>query len=112
MIYAEGKDQRMTDEGSGYAPGAQVEVRDEQWLVRNVIPTRRDGRMIEVTGGGPFVRGVDAVFYDSLDTVKILDPRSTRLVPDDSPNHRRARLYLEAVIRKSFLPQTAHGLAL
>jgi len=102
----------MTDEGSGYAPGAQVEVRDEQWLVRNVIPTRRDGRMIEVTGVSPFVRGVDAVFYDSLDTVKILDPQSTRLVPDDSPNHRRARLYLEAVIRKSFLPQTEHGLAL
>ena len=102
----------MAAERTGYAPGAQVEVRDEHWLVRNVTPTRVDGWMIEVTGVSPFVRGMDAVFYDGLDKVRILDPRTTRLVPDDSPNHRRARLYLEAVIRKSFLPQTEHGLAL
>jgi ERCC4-related helicase len=102
----------MTADGTGYAPGAQVEVRDELWLIRNVTPTRLDGQMIEVTGVSPFVRGIDSVFYDLIDEVRVLDPRTTRLVPDDSPNHRRARLYLEAVIRKSFLPQTEHGLAL
>ncbi|WP_084701898.1 DEAD/DEAH box helicase [Cryptosporangium arvum] len=68
--------------------------------------------MLEVTGVSPFVRDVDAVFYASLDTITPLDPRKTILVPDDSPYHRRARLYLEAVIRKSFLPQTETGLAL
>lgn len=102
----------MTADGTGYAPGAQVEVRDELWLIRNATSTRLDGWMIEVTGVSPFVRGIDSVFYDGIDKVRVLDPRTTRLVPDDSPNHRRARLYLEAVIRKSFLPQTEHGLAL
>ncbi|WP_224275693.1 DEAD/DEAH box helicase [Streptomyces sp. LS1784] len=96
----------------GFAAGAQVLVRDEQWLVRKVDPTERDGWMVEVTGVSPFVRGMDAVFYSRLDEIQVLDPRETRLVADDSPNHRRGRLYLEAVVRKSFLPQTEHGLAL
>jgi superfamily II DNA or RNA helicase len=99
-------------EPASFPPGAQVEVRDEVWLVRKVTTTRRDGAMLEVTGVSPFVRNVDAVFYTSLDTITPLDPRKTLLVPDDSPHHRRARLYLEAVVRKSFLPQTENGLAL
>lgn len=89
-----------------------MRIRDEQWLVKKVANTRQDGWMIEVTGVSAFVRGTDAVFYDKLDEIEVLDPRRTRLVPDDSPNHRRARLYLEAVIRKTALPQTEHGLAL
>ncbi|MFF6786833.1 SNF2-related protein [Streptomyces sp. NPDC012510] len=95
-----------------YAPGAQVLVRDELWLVRKVRPTRRDGWMVSVTGVSSFVRGMDAVFYSRLDEIQVLDPRETVLVPDDSPNHRRARLYLEAVIRKTPLQQVEHGLAL
>ncbi|MQS99186.1 DEAD/DEAH box helicase [Streptomyces jumonjinensis] len=97
---------------SGYAAGAQVEIRDELWLVRKCTPTASDGWMVEVTGISSFVRGVEAVFYDKLDLVSVLDPRETRLVPDDSANHRRARLFLEAIIRKTFLPQTEHGLVL
>lgn len=97
-----------------FAPGAQVRVRDEQWLVRKVANTR-DGWMIEATGMSSFVRGADAVFYEDIegpDRIEVLDPKKTRLVADDSPNHRRARLYLEAVLRKTALPQTEHGLAL
>jgi ERCC4-related helicase len=112
----------MTDgnndqQGSGgderlFSPGVQVRVRDEQWLVKKVLQTRHDGQMLEVTGVSPFVRGADAVFYTKLDKVKPLDPRRTALVADGSPHHRRARLHLEATIRKTALPQTEHGLAL
>lgn len=98
--------------GAGFAAGAQVLVRDELWLVRSVSKTDRDGWMLDVTGLSPLVRGTDAVFYESLDTIRTLDPRATRLVADDSPNHRRARLFLEAVIRKTALPQTERGLGL
>jgi ERCC4-related helicase len=99
-------------ESSGFPPGSQVLVRDEQWLVRKCTKTERDSWMIEVTGVSSFVRGVEAVFYNRLDGIRILDPRDTTLVADDSPNHRRARLFLEAVFRKTALPQTEHGLAL
>lgn len=100
------------DAGPRFPPGVQVRIRDEQWLVRRVVPTRRDGWMLAVTGVSPLVRGMEAVFYEALDDVVTLDPRLTRLVGDDSPHHRRARLYLEAVLRKTPLPQTEHGLAL
>ncbi|SPE99498.1 RNA polymerase-associated protein RapA [Streptomyces sp. MA5143a] len=96
----------------GFAPGSQVVVRDEQWLVKKVADTKYDGWMVEVTGVSALVRGMDAVFYDKLDHIEPIDPDKTRLVADSSPNHRKARLYLEAVIRKTALPQTEHGLAL
>jgi ERCC4-related helicase len=95
-----------------FAPGSQVMVRDEQWLVKKVADTPYDGWMVEVTGVSSLVRGTEAVFYEKLDQIEPLDPHKTRLVSDSSPNHRKARLYLEAVIRKTALPQTEHGLAL
>jgi ERCC4-related helicase len=98
--------------GRGIAPGAQIVVRDELWLVRKTRQTARDGLRIEATGVSDFVRDSEAVFFTSLDRIEPLDPRATRLVPDTSSEHRLARLYLEAVIRKSFLPQLERGLAL
>ncbi|WFB05928.1 DEAD/DEAH box helicase [Streptomyces sp. LX-29] len=94
-----------------FAPGAQVRIRDEQWLVKSVAESR-DGLMVEVSGVSSFVRGTDAVFYSGLDRIEVLDPRKTRLVPDETSKHAKARLYLEAVIRKTALPQTEHGIAL
>ncbi len=94
-----------------FAPGAQVRIRHEQWLVKSVDESR-DGMMVEVSGVSSFVRGTDAVFYSGLDQIDVLDPRKTRLVPDDTSRHAKARLYLEAVIRKTALPQTEHGIAL
>ncbi|WSC41008.1 site-specific integrase [Streptomyces sp. NBC_01763] len=72
-----------------YAPGAQVRVRDEQWLVKTVTPVGDEDWMVEATGVSSFVRGTDAVFYDKLDYIEALDPKKTLLVPDDSPNHRK-----------------------
>lgn len=101
----------LTGARPAFAPGAQVRIRDEQWLVKSVAESR-DGFMVEVSGVSSFVRGTDAVFYSGLDQIDVLDPRKTRLVPDDTSKHAKARLYLEAVIRKTALPQTEHGLAL
>jgi ERCC4-related helicase len=102
----------LAGQAAHFPPGVQVRIRDEQWLVRRVGTTRHDGSMLEVIGVSPFVRGTEAVFYSELDQIDVLEPRNTLLVGDDSPHHRRARLYLEAVIRKTPLPQTEHGLAL
>jgi ERCC4-related helicase len=98
--------------GGGIAPGAQIVVRDELWLVRSTQETAHDGLRIEVTGVSDFVRDAEAVFFTSLDEIEVLDPHATVLVPDGSRKHQVGRLYLEAVIRKSFLPQIEHGLAL
>ncbi|WP_413801418.1 DEAD/DEAH box helicase [Streptomyces iranensis] len=101
--------------GSGddqYPAGAQVFVRNEVWLVRNTTRTEFDGVRVEVVGVSEFVRDHEAVFFTKLDDIELVDPRRTELVADDSPNFRRARLFLEAVLRKTSLPQSERGLAL
>lgn len=88
------------------AAGAQVEVRDEEWLVRSVRRTERDGLRLEVMGASELVRDQDAVFFTALDSVAVLDPRATRLVVDDTPSFRRSRLWLESLLRQSPTPSS------
>ncbi|MEU7185239.1 DEAD/DEAH box helicase [Streptomyces sp. NPDC045369] len=95
-----------------YPAGAQVVVRDEEWLVRSSMPTTDDGTRIEVVGVSEFVRDQEAVFFSGLDRIELLNPRATALVMDDSPNYRRSRLFLEAVLRRTALPQSERRLAL
>lgn len=86
------------------AAGERVVVRDEEWLVRSVRTTERDGTRVEVTGIGELVRDQDAVFFDSLDMIDRLDPRDGKLVLDASAGFRRSRLWLESVRRSSPVP--------
>lgn len=103
----------MSEQGeTRYPPGAQILVRDEEWLVRTSISTERDGDKIEATGVSEFVRDEEAVFFTCIDQVELLQPEKTRLVPDTSSYFRRGRLFLEAVLRKTPLPQSERGLAL
>ncbi|MFE0448561.1 SNF2-related protein [Streptomyces fungicidicus] len=101
-----------SDQDAQFPPGAQILVRDEVWLVRNATRTEHDGARIEAVGASDFVRDQEAVFFTGLDRIELLDPKLTRLVRDDSPNFRRSRLFLEAVLRKTPLPQAERGLAL
>ena len=93
------------------APGSQVEVRDEEWLVKSIQRTPVDGLKVHCIGRSPFVRDTEAIFFTRLDLITPLRPEETVLVPDDSPSFRRSRLYLEAVIRKTPVPATETSLA-
>ena len=94
-------DMPRADAEGRIAPGTRVIVRDEEWLVRSVMPTRLDGLRVEVVGISELVRDTDAVFFTGLDIVEPIDPAHTRLVPDDSPGFRRSRLWLEALSRRT-----------
>jgi hypothetical protein len=93
------------------AAGAQVVVRDEEWLVRSIQQTPTDGLRVRCIGTSTLVKDTEATFLTNLDMVEPLRPEETRLVLDDSPNFRRSRLYLEAMIRKTPVPATETGLA-
>ncbi|MGP2438619.1 SNF2-related protein [Streptomyces sp. JW3] len=97
-----------------YPPGAQILVRDEEWLVRTAVRAGhpKDGERIEAIGVSEFVRDEEAVFFTGIDRVELLDPEKTRLISDTSSYFRRARLFLEAVLRRTPLPQSERGLAL
>lgn len=93
------------------APGTRVEVRDEEWLVRSVSPTRHDGLRVEVVGVSELVRDCDAVFFTALDVIEPIDPARTRLIPDSSPGFLRSRLWLEALLRRTPLETSDPRLA-
>ncbi|GAA4957433.1 DEAD/DEAH box helicase [Yinghuangia aomiensis] len=95
-----------------YPPGAQVLVRDELWLVKSTQTTTRDGERVEVVGVSELVRDHEAVFFSAVDDIELLKPEETTLVVDSSPYFRRSRLFLEAILRKTPLPQSERGLAL
>jgi superfamily II DNA or RNA helicase len=63
-----------------------------------------DGALLNVYGLSELVRDTTATFYESLDTIEVLDPREARVIADDSPGYRRARLWVESTLRKSALP--------
>lgn len=88
------------------AGGAQVVVRDEEWLVRSVQQTPSDGLMVRCTGTSSLVRDSDATFFTNLDRIEPLRPEDTVLVADDTPHYRGSRLYLESIIRKTPVPAT------
>lgn len=94
------------------AGGAQVVVRDEEWLVRSVQQTPSDGLMVRCTGVSSLVRDTEATFFTNLDRIEPLRPEDTVLVRDTTPNHRGTRLYLEAILRKTPVPATESRLTI
>jgi superfamily II DNA or RNA helicase len=93
------------------AAGAQVVVRDEEWIVSATQQTPSDGLLVRCIGTSALVRDTAASFVTSLDVIEPLRPEETVLVADDSPGYRRARLHLEAVIRKTPVPARETSLA-
>jgi ERCC4-related helicase len=93
--------------------GTVIEVRDEEWMVRNSKQLRPGECLIEAVGASDLVRGQEARFLvPTMDRHRVLRPENTRLVADSSPHFRRSRLFLEAVLRKTPLPQRERRLAL
>ena len=104
-----------TQQSASYAPGARILVRDEEWLVRAAKPGTPDGTMIKAVGVYEFVQGMEATFFTGIegeDKIIVMRPEDTVLVPDTSSRFRQGRLFLEAVLRRTPLPQSERGLAL
>lgn len=95
----------VTSNSATIAPGSVVIVRDEGWLVTS-METTADATLLSVEGLSELVRGTSATFYETLDEIEVADPAAAQLVSDDSPGHRRARLWLEATARKTPVPLT------
>lgn len=94
------------------APGSVVVVRDAEWLVLSTEATA-SGLLITVQGLSELVRDTTATFYSDIDDIGVLDPAAARVVGDDSSGYRRAKLWLEATVRKTPVPlhDTALGVS-
>ncbi|MGA4692588.1 helicase-related protein [Rhodococcus sp. AB351] len=85
------------------APGSIVVVRDEEWLVTSA-EQGSDGWLVKVRGLSELVSETTATFYSSLDRIEVQDPREAEVIADDSSGYRKARLWLEALLRKTPFP--------
>ena len=56
---------------------------------------------VHVTGTSELVRGHQAVFLSALDQIQELRPESTILTNDTSPGYRKAKLYLDALLKRT-----------
>jgi len=84
------------------APGARIEVRDEEWLVRRVDRTETGGQAINVVGISELVRDRETIFLtDAERNLQVLDPADTKLVSDTSSGFASSMLYLESLLRKT-----------
>ena len=79
------------------APGARIQCRDAEWLVRNVKQTREGERLLEVVGVSPYLKEQEALFLEALEPdLKVLQPEETELVGDSSDNYPERLRFLEA----------------
>ena len=84
------------------SPGTRIVVRDAEWVVRRVDPTPDGGAQLTCTGVSELVREREAVFLTRLENeIKVLDPATTTLVPDTSPQFTRSLLYMESLLRRA-----------
>src|SRR5690606_16307023 len=84
-----------------YAPGARVEIRGEEWIIRRAQQTSAGTTAVHVSGLSELVRDKDAIFLDDLDVIRVLRPEDTEFVTDPSPQYRRTKLYLESLLRQT-----------
>lgn len=87
--------------------GSRVEIRDEEWIVRRCVPLPTGGYEVHVTGTSELVRGHQAVFLSTLDDIAELRPEDTVLAADTSPGYRKAKLYLDALLKRTPPADTA-----
>ncbi len=88
--------------GQLYAPGARVEIRDAEWVIRRVDISSDKGYQLTCDGISELVRGKETIFLSQLeDEIKILDPATTVLVQDTSNAFEQSLLYIESQLRQA-----------
>ena len=92
-------------------PGARVECRDAQWVVRNCRYADELGSyVVEVEGTEGLVENLAASFLDVIDVIKVIDPLDVKFVADDSSQFSETKLQLDLWMRKAV--PTGKGLAI
>jgi len=87
------------------APGARIECRSAEWLVRSLGKSSDDQMVVDVVGISPFLREKEARFLVEVEkaagSFKVLQPEDTKLVQDYSPHYRDSLLLIEANLRRT-----------
>ena len=87
------------------APGARIECRSAEWLVRSISRSSDGQQIIDVVGISPFLQEKEAKFLVDVEKaaggLKVLQPEFTELVQDNSPQFRDSLLFIESHLRRT-----------
>ena len=87
------------------APGARIECRSAEWLVRSIGRSSDGQQVVDVVGVSPFLQGKEAKFLVDVESAasnfKVLQPEETELVQDHSAQYRDSLLFIESHLRRS-----------
>ncbi len=87
------------------APGARIECRSAEWLVRSISRSSDGKQIVSVVGVSPFLQEKEARFLVDVEIAaggfKVLQPELTELVQDDSPQFRDSLLFIESHLRRT-----------
>ena len=92
-----------------YIPGTSVIARDEEWMI-TAVDYDHGMTWLDVRGQSGIVRDTTAKLSPDLEPIQTFSPADTELVPDNSPQYRRSRLWLESTLRKTPEPLTSPAL--
>ncbi|GEM_PF-3750757 len=68
-----------------FAPGAHVEIRDEEWVIRRVDPTMNHDDQLTCEGILELVRGKEAISLTKFeDKMQILDPKLIKQLQNEA----------------------------
>lgn len=91
----------MAQNQAHYAPGMRIVIRDAEWVIQKVDHSSDGGHLITCEGISELVRGKEGRFLTGLElNIEILDPKSTKLVEDESPAYSASKLYIESMLRQ------------
>ncbi len=86
------------------ATGTRITVRHEDFLVTEVRTNHDGSQIIEAEGISELVKGQRFTFDTNVDQqIKVLDPKNTRLLPDNTPGYQRIKLFVETQARNATL---------
>ena len=87
------------------APGARIECRSAEWLVRSIGRSSDGQQVVDVVGVSPFLQEKEAKFLVDVEkasgSFKVLQPEETDLVQDHSPQYRDSLLFIESHLRRT-----------
>ena len=87
------------------APGARIECRSAEWLVRSISRSSDGQQIVDVVGVSPFLQEKEAKFLVDVEMAaggfKVLQPELTELVQDNSPQFRDSLLFIESHLRRT-----------
>ena len=91
-----------------FAPGARVQIRDAEWVIRRADRTTGGGWQLTCQGISELVFDKEAIFLTRLEDrdkegegVRVLDPATTALVQDKSNSFEQSLLYIESQLRQA-----------